>query len=114
MGMNNGVPTPNPGGALLAEAAQAANNKARLQQRMISTGTTGVSIVGVLFSVLWLATSVNGYIAVTSNLNNKCKDDTIGVRIATNRTTRWFMVAMIVMSLIMLILSLMGVYHFTK
>jgi hypothetical protein len=109
----NGVP-PVSGGVLLAEAAQAANNTIRRQQKMISTGTSGVSIVGVIFSTLWLATAVNGYIAVTSNLNNKCNDNTVGVKIATNRTTRWYMVAMIVMSLIMLILSLMGVYHFTK
>jgi multidrug transporter EmrE-like cation transporter len=96
----------------IAEVANAEALKASRQ--FIKVAKPGVSIVGVIFSTLWLATAVNGYIAVTSNLNNKCNDTTVGVKIATNRTTRWYMVAMIVMSLIMLILSLMGVYHFSK
>lgn len=82
---------------------------------MIKTVKTGsFSIIGLTIAVLWLATSVNGYIAVSSNLNNKCNDNTVGVKIATNRTTRLFMIAMIVMSLLMVILSLMRVYHFAR
>ena len=69
----------------------------------------GMVISGVIVGVFSLATAVTGYIGVQSNLNNKCNDNTLGVRLATNRTSRIFMILMIVAALIMISTAFMGI-----
>ena len=78
------------------------NNKGVAQQG-------GIAFSGVAFAVLFLTTSVLGYIAVQSNLNNKCNDNTVGVKIATNRSSRIFMIVMMVFTILMIVGAFAGI-----
>jgi hypothetical protein len=65
---------------------------------------------GIIIGVFWLASSLVGFIGVQSNLKNKCKDNTFGVDIATNLPSKYFMISMIVLSIIMILGSFAGMH----
>lgn len=69
----------------------------------------GIAISSVIFGVFLLATAVTGYIGVQSNINNKCNDNTLGVKIATNKTSRGFMFGMIVIAILMILAAFAGI-----
>lgn len=73
----------------------------------------GIVFSAIFLGVFLLATAVTGYIAVQSNLNNKCKDTTFGVNIATNKASRIFMIVMIVASIMSILAAFAGIgMHF--
>ena len=69
----------------------------------------GIAISSIVFGVFLLATAMIGYVGVQSNLNNKCNDNTLGVKIATNKTSRGFMFGMIVIAIMMILAAFAGI-----
>ena len=84
-------------------------------QNKATSNKGGIAISAVILGVFLLATAVTGYIGVQSNINNKCNDNTLGVKIATNKTSRGFMIGMIVIAVIMILAAFAGIgIHFGR